>query len=39
MSEWAWVALGYVTTGVGLAGYVVVLVRQARAVQRPEEDR
>jgi hypothetical protein len=34
MSEWAWVIVGYATTGIGLAGYVTGLVRRARALQR-----
>lgn len=40
MSEWAWVALGYVTTAVGVSGYVAMLLaRAARLRRRAEESR
>jgi glutamate/tyrosine decarboxylase-like PLP-dependent enzyme len=34
MSEWAWVALGYATTGGALAGYVAVMLGRAAAIRR-----
>jgi len=38
MSEWAWVALGYGTTGVAVAGYLITLLRGAAAVRRRAKD-
>lgn len=37
MSEWAWVALGYATTGVGITSYVVALLRRSAVLRRRAE--
>jgi CcmD family protein len=34
VSDWAWVALGYATTGTAVAGYVVVLLRRQASLRR-----
>lgn len=34
MSEWAWVILGYGTTGVAVTGYLLVLARRSAALRR-----
>lgn len=41
MSEWAWVMLGYATTGTALSSYVAVLLRRRAALarRRAEEPR
>ena len=36
MSEWAWVALGYGTTAVSVAAYLLVLARRAAALRRQD---
>ena len=41
MSEWAWVILGYATTGAAMSAYVVALLRRKAALarRRAEEPR
>lgn len=34
MSEWAWVILGYATTGVAVTGYLLILARRSAALRR-----
>lgn len=36
MSEWMWVALGYGTAAVAVAGYLLVLARRAAALRRQD---
>jgi hypothetical protein len=38
MSEWAWVIVGYATTGTALAGYFTLLVRRTTALRRRAEE-
>jgi hypothetical protein len=38
MSEWAWVLMGYTTTGVAVGGYVLLLLRRATSVRRRKGD-
>ncbi|WP_281424738.1 hypothetical protein [Pseudonocardia nigra] len=37
MSEWAWVALGYAAAGVGISGYLVMLLGRAAGLRRRAE--
>ncbi len=36
MSEWTWVALGYATAAVSVAGYLLMLARRAAAMRRQD---
>lgn len=39
MTEWSWVAIGFVITFAALGGYTLKLCRRANAVRRDQEQR